>query len=474
MTEILGTIRVTGELTPTRYEDIYAIADALYMRGGYRSVADSSTRNLITMDRRSLGMMVRTNDTGKLWVLINNPATPATTDPDWEEFQGGVGSEIIINQTGHSFNVLDVVRAVGVNQFVLAQADTPDNADMAGVVSRIIDADNFVLMIDGEIYSNNVPNYSGGTCMFLSPTVAGAMTNVEPTALGEVSMPVGYILEPQVRMLVTHSRGSVVIPAASYSGYSGYSGGGGSGTGYSGYSGISGASAAGRLLSFQRFTAGTSGTYTTPSGVNSILVEMVGGGGGGGGANNGGANNAMIGGAGGGGGYTRTWIATANASYNYLVGVGGNGGPNTGAAGSAGTASTWDAGGTSNASAGGGGLGAANSVANALVTKDGGTGGAAAQTTLDTADLVVGGQGGRMGIISNKFQCLAGDGGSSFWGSGGGGGAAANNTSAAGNNGSGNGGGGGGAAYAHNTTTAVAGAVGGSGTGGLIIVWEYD
>jgi hypothetical protein len=128
----------------------------------------------------------------------------------WRPFEGGGGTnEIIINQTGHTFQVMDVVRSTSVeNVFTLAQADTPDHADMVGVVSRVIDANNFALTIDGDIYSTNVPNEPIGTYMFLSPTTPGALLNYDPAvAVGDISMPVGEVLIPGLRFIVLHLRG---------------------------------------------------------------------------------------------------------------------------------------------------------------------------------------------------------------------------------------------------------------------------
>ena len=79
-------------------------------------------------------------------------------------------------------------------------------------------------------------------------------------------------------------------------------------------------SGTGGLKSFQIFTTGTAQTYTKPSNITSILVEVLGGGGAGGGATS--ASNSFVGiGAGGGsGGYSRLYIASAASTYTYTVG----------------------------------------------------------------------------------------------------------------------------------------------------------
>ena len=74
----------------------------------------------------------------------------------------------------------------------------------------------------------------------------------------------------------------------------------------------------------QSWTTATSGTWTGPSGVQSVKVEAWGGGGGGGGQN----TTQDGGGGGGGGAYSRTdaQAVTPGSSYSYSVGAGGAGG----------------------------------------------------------------------------------------------------------------------------------------------------
>ncbi len=72
----------------------------------------------------------------------------------------------------------------------------------------------------------------------------------------------------------------------------------------------------------QIYTTQGAGTFTVPSGVTSITVEMWGGGGGGGGG-----GNTAAGAAGGGGGYvTSTHTTTPGETLNVYVGGGGGGG----------------------------------------------------------------------------------------------------------------------------------------------------
>lgn len=69
MAEIVGSVRVTGFIAPTDTTDTYASHDAVYGRGGLRSVANESGRLAITEDRRAEGMLVWQIDTGVMWQL---------------------------------------------------------------------------------------------------------------------------------------------------------------------------------------------------------------------------------------------------------------------------------------------------------------------------------------------------------------------------------------------------------------------
>jgi hypothetical protein len=56
----------------------FPIAHDDHLLGSYRSVADATARDLIPDERRKVGMLVRTNDTGETWVL-----GPGITNGDW-------------------------------------------------------------------------------------------------------------------------------------------------------------------------------------------------------------------------------------------------------------------------------------------------------------------------------------------------------------------------------------------------------
>lgn len=211
----------------------------------------------------------------------------------------------------------------------------------------------------------------------------------------------------------------------------------------------------GGFASRQILTSGTGSTYTKPSNVTSIFVEVVGGGGGGGGCASSAAGTSS-GGGGGGGGYANLYIASAASTYTYTVGAGGAGGTAGTNTGSAGTTTTFGA--SLEAFGGQGGTGGSN-IANTAIAFSG-LGGLSGDGV--NADIGIHGQTGFAGLhILGAF--LAGTGGASWY----------SGTTSPGGLGTGPsgldfGGGGGGAATSGSSTAA-----GGVGANGIIVVWEY-
>lgn len=229
-----------------------------------------------------------------------------------------------------------------------------------------------------------------------------------------------------------------------------------------------GAAGAGRLLGVQVITATGAGTYTPTAGTASIVIELQGGGGGAGSAASPGGGNVGIGRAGGAGGYIRHRLTANFSGASYSVGAGGAGGAsgasNNGSAGGD-TTFTDTAGSPTTYTAGGGALGTGGGAAAPAYVTAPGAGG-----TCTNGDLRIPGGAGRWGLALNTTSVASGDGGDSVFGRGG---ASVRSTgtaqSTAGNNATGYGAGGSGCAV----TTTGASAAGGNGSDGVIVIWEY-
>lgn len=198
------------------------------------------------------------------------------------------------------------------------------------------------------------------------------------------------------------------------------------------------------LVTVQTFTA--SGTWTKPSGVKQIIIEVIGGGGGGGGNESGGGGGSLGSGSGGGGGYARITIdSTSLSSETVTVGAGGLGG---------GVDADGTAGGPSSLGAlcvATGGLGGFH-VANGREAVLGGIG--------TTGDMLS--SGGAGGIALDFSSGRSTTGGNSAFGSGGG---QVSTITDDGQNGRSYGGGGGGA---------VGTGDGGAGADGFVIITEFS
>lgn len=214
---------------------------------------------------------------------------------------------------------------------------------------------------------------------------------------------------------------------------------------------------AGGLHSFQILTSGTGATYTKPANVTSILVETLGPGGGGGGST-GSVSNLSAAGGGGSGGYARLFVPSAAATYTYTVGTGGAGGTAGGGTGASGGTTTFSAS-SLQATGGAGGVGGISSAT--AVVSAGGAAGVGSNGNINCS-----GAPGTLGVsagVAASGGFGGGSGGSSIYGGGGVGVGAQQTGAAGGNYGSGGAG----------AVSATTNQVGGAGSNGLIVVWEF-
>jgi hypothetical protein len=107
-----------------------------------------------------------------------------------------------VNQVGHGFPFGAVVRKeFNSSNYVLAQADSKTNAEVVGIVSRVVNADYFDITFFGEVVapaagawadslvSGQGATLSAGDAYFLSPTQPGKLTINPPQAPGQIRKP---------------------------------------------------------------------------------------------------------------------------------------------------------------------------------------------------------------------------------------------------------------------------------------------
>lgn len=143
---------------------------------------------------------------GKLYTL--NPS-------GIEQAVGSGGSIVLINKVGHGFLAADVGCPVYLNasgDYVKARADASNTCEVAGLINKRIDADNFEVCLGGEVTSvgaNALSPLVVGEVYYVSATTAGALTADEPTTIGHISKPVG-IARTTSAIEFFNSRGVVV------------------------------------------------------------------------------------------------------------------------------------------------------------------------------------------------------------------------------------------------------------------------
>jgi hypothetical protein len=112
-----------------------------------------------------------------------------------------------INKNDHGFSVGQVIGYNGSDYF-LAQANNSNNSEAIGIIETVIDQNNFVYVYSGNIYLPNAV-FTPGNVYFVSPSIAGGLTNEEPDINGHVSKPVFIALTINTG-IVYSMRGDVV------------------------------------------------------------------------------------------------------------------------------------------------------------------------------------------------------------------------------------------------------------------------
>jgi hypothetical protein len=115
----------------------------------------------------NVGKFLKTNGTSVLW-----------------SSSGGTSTNVL--QNVHGFIIGNVLRYDGA-AYVLANASSGATSDVVGIVTSVMDANNFELTSSGVI--NGLSSLSPSASYFLSDTVSGSLTITEPTAIGSISKP---------------------------------------------------------------------------------------------------------------------------------------------------------------------------------------------------------------------------------------------------------------------------------------------
>lgn len=171
------------------------------------SAAHGSDGNIVGMNTLTNYSLATTAARGFLNTLSGNEDEYLNGLGNWNEIEKVDSMKVAeISQTGHGFAVGDVVRLDGSN-YVKAIATNPVNAEVVGIVSEVTSNDVFVLTLGG--YVDGLSGLVAGTPYFLSDTISGGLTSIEPTGSGMVSKPL-LIAPTATTGYFFNMRGSVV------------------------------------------------------------------------------------------------------------------------------------------------------------------------------------------------------------------------------------------------------------------------
>ena len=239
--------------------DTYGTHHSVLGIGGYIEVGTINDRNSIPIDttngiyfdglssgQRRLGMLVRVNQNKTTYCLQPKAAyslwTGYTTsqklhelssNTNWIEYisSGGTSStsdNISDNyyQLTHGFAVGNVIGYNGAD-FTKVNTTTALTIEPLGIVSKVIDANNFTLTYSGHILTSTIHDVSGhtltgGTVYYLA-NVSGKITPIAPTGLTEFSKPMLVALASGATGVVLQYRGTSKTKAGvSYETFTGY------------------------------------------------------------------------------------------------------------------------------------------------------------------------------------------------------------------------------------------------------------
>lgn len=176
-TDIKGTVRITGTITPTNTDDRFATHDALFGKGGWRNVDTLSERNAIPDERRRSGMVVVVDEDEKAYMLL--PAPWSYDDSDWEEFGfGGGGGE------GNTIHILS------------GQTITIEQYRQSLVYGDVVVDGGGTLVIDGEMrIINGVLTVEAGGTVELNGSLIYEQVVVPTDLLVYVPVNVGALFD---------------------------------------------------------------------------------------------------------------------------------------------------------------------------------------------------------------------------------------------------------------------------------------
>lgn len=125
----------------------------------------------------------------------------------------GQANSVTITQAAHGFTAGEVLRLSGTQTYSLAQADNVVDAEVVGIVSSIVDANNFIMTTSG--YVSGLSGLTADIVYFLDPSVAGGLTATQPITTGLVSKPI-FISDTTTSGYFVNNRGSLIVAPTTF------------------------------------------------------------------------------------------------------------------------------------------------------------------------------------------------------------------------------------------------------------------
>jgi hypothetical protein len=184
--DVVGAAKVSTDLTVNgnanlgdATTDLVTVGGNLTMNGtDYLKVASGTTAQRNAIVTPVNGMIRYNSDLTAFEGYAANTWAPI----------GGGGTVDKITQALHGFSVGDVLYLNGTT-YAKAIASASNTSEVIGLVSRVVNSNEFELTLSGEITVTG-PLTPGGV-YFLSDATAGLATLTEPSTLGAVSVPLG-------------------------------------------------------------------------------------------------------------------------------------------------------------------------------------------------------------------------------------------------------------------------------------------
>jgi hypothetical protein len=232
--QLLGTVLASPVVVGNSLTDAYGTHYSILGIGGYQEFLTISERNGIPIDslnrlgddglssgRRRLGMLIYVSETDIVYKLslqyniwtgltTSNKVAALADNNNWLPFTSGSGGDAIkkkYTQVLHGFSVGTVIAYNGLN-FVPKIANGFDPNEVLGIISKIDDVNNFTITYAGFIDTTGF-GLNANTTYFVSPTIAGALTSIEPLIIGQENRPI-LITQTTTTGLVVQYRGQLI------------------------------------------------------------------------------------------------------------------------------------------------------------------------------------------------------------------------------------------------------------------------